>query len=107
MLTPTLSPKLEAYVQVLSKIRDLKLKRGLYPVEYTRQVNREIEAIRARMMASAHRAKTAEGLKEMFRDKPDLAARWKILKLQRGYLNAARRQDKIYREIEAMKGAQS
>jgi len=84
MLTPTLSPKLEAYAQVLYEIRDLKLKRGLYPAEYTRQVNREIEAIRARMMASAHRAKTAEELKEMLKERPDLAARWKILKLQRG-----------------------
>ena len=107
MLTPTLSPKIEAYVQVLAKIQNLKLTRGLYPAEYTRQVNREIEAIRTRMLAAAHRAQTAETLREMCRKNPELAGRLQILKLQRGYLNAAKRQEKIYKELKAMEGPQS
>ena len=49
-MEPNFSPKIEAYITVLSKIQDLKLKRGLYPAEYTRQVNLEIDGIRKRLI---------------------------------------------------------
>jgi len=56
MLEPILSPKIEAYITVLDKIRTLKLSRGLYNAQYTREVNREIDGIRARLRAAAKRA---------------------------------------------------
>lgn len=107
MLDPVLSPKLEAFVTVLDEIKTLKLKRGLFPADYTREVNREIDGIRARLLAAAKRAKKAEGLRKLCEENPEFAANWKILKLQTGYINAAKRQDKIYKELEAMNGAKS
>lgn len=106
MLDPVLSPKLEAYVTVLDEIKTLKLKRGLYPADYTRKVNREIDGIRTRILAAAKRAKKAEGLRKLCEEDPEFATRWKILKLQTGYINAAKRQDKIYKAIKAQEGAQ-
>lgn len=106
MLEPILSPKIEAYITVLDKIRTLKLSRGLYNAQYTREVNAEIDRIRARLFAAAKRAKTAEQLAKMFEENPELARKWKLMKLQTGYINAAKRQDKIYKEIKAQEGAQ-
>ena len=107
MLEPVLSPKLEAYVIVLDEIKTLKLSRGLYNAQYTREVNAEIDRIRVRILAAAKRAKKAEGLRKLCEENPEFAAKWKILKLQNGYINAAKRQDKLYKEIKAMNEAKS
>ena len=106
MQEPRLSPKIEAYIRVMSELHDLRIKRGIYPADYTREVNAEIDRIRARLMASARRAQTAEQLAKMFEENPELARKWKLMKLQTGYINAVKRQDKIYKEIKAQEGAQ-
>ena len=48
---PLYSPKYRAYMFVMSKIHDLKLKSRFYPDEYTRQVNLEIDVIRKQLLA--------------------------------------------------------
>ena len=48
---PLYSPKYRAYMFVMSKIHDLKLKSKFYPAEYTRQVNFEIDVIRKQLLA--------------------------------------------------------
>ena len=99
MLEPILSPKIEAYITVLDKIRTLKLSRGLYNAQYTREVNAEIDRIRARLMASAKRAKTAEGFRKLCEEKPEFAKRWKILSLRKRYFDAQRRANRAYNEL--------
>jgi len=99
MLEPILSPKIEAYVTVLGEIGTLKLKRGLFPADYTREVNREIDGIRARLLAAAKRAKKAEGLRKLCEENPEFAKRWKILSLRKRYFDAQRRANRAYNEL--------
>jgi len=107
MMEPNFSPKIEAYITVLSKIQDLKLKRGLYPAEYTRQVNLEIDGIRKRLMAAAHRAGRNEVIRKKCEKDPQFAARWKRVKLESAYINTFKRQRKLDDQIAKLLSDQS
>ena len=78
MIEPVFSPKVEAYISVMDKIKNYRLKRGIFSDEYTRQVNLEIAGIRKRLNAAAHRARTAEVIREKCEEDPEFAARWKL-----------------------------
>jgi len=95
MMEPVFSPKVEAYISVMDKIKNFRLKRGIFSDEYTRQVNLEIDGIRKRLNAAAHRARTAEVIREKCEEDPEFAARWKRVKLQSAYLNTFKRQRKL------------
>lgn len=107
MMEPVFSPKIEAYITVLSKIQDLKLKRGIYPAEYTRQVNLEIDGIRKRLNAAAHRARTAEVIREKCEEDPEFAARWKRVKLEAAYINTFKRRRKLEEQLVAIQSDRS
>ena len=107
MIEPVFSPKIEAYITVLSKIQDLKLKRGIYPAEYTRQVNLEIDGIRKRLNAAAHRARTAEVIREKCEEDPEFAARWKRVKLEAAYINTFKRRRKLEEQLVAIQSDRS
>ena len=107
MMEPNFSPKIEAYITVLSKIQDLKLKRGIYPAEYTRQVNLEIDGIRKRLNAAAHRAGRNEVIREKCEKDPQFAARWKRVKLQSAYLNTFKRRRKLEDQLVAIQSDRS
>ena len=95
MMEPVFSPKVEAYISVMDKIKNFRLKRGIFSDKYTRQVNLEIAGIRKRLNAAAHRARTAEVIREKCEKDPKFAARWKRVKLQSAYLNTFKRQRKL------------
>ena len=95
MIEPVFSPKVEAYISVMDKIKNFRLKRGIFSDEYTRQVNLEIAGIRKRLNAAAHRARTAEVIREKCEEDPEFAARWKRVKLEAAYINTFKRRRKL------------
>ena len=95
MIEPVFSPKVEAYISILDKIKNFRLKRGIFPDEYTRQVNLEIAGIRKRLLAASHRARTAEVIREKCEEDPEFAARWKRVKLEAAYINTFKRRRKL------------
>ncbi len=95
MIEPVFSPKVEAYISVMDKIKNFRLKRGIFSDEYTRQVNLEIAGIRKRLNAAAHRARTAEVMREKCEEDPEFAARWKRVKLEAAYINTFKRRRKL------------
>ena len=99
MMEPVFSPKVEAYISVMDKIKNFRLKRGIFSDEYTRQVNLEIAGIRKRLNAAAHRARTAEVIREKCEENPEFAARWKRMKLQTAFLNSIKRRRKAYDQL--------
>ena len=107
MMEPYFSPRMEAYISVLDKIKNFRLKRGLFPAEYTRQVNLEIDAIRKRLLAASRRAHTAEGIRQMCEKDPQFAVRWKRVKLESAYINTFKRQRKLDDQIAKLLSDQS
>ena len=107
MIEPVYSPKMEAYISVLDKIQNFRLKRGIFPAEYTKQVNLEIDAIRKRLMAAAHRAHTAEGIRQMCEKDPQFAVRWKRVKLEAAYINTFKRRQKLDDQLAKLLSDQS
>ena len=107
MMEPYFSPKMEAYISVLDKIKNFRLKRGLYPAEYTKQVNLEIAGIRKRLNAAAHRARTAEVIREKCEEDPEFAARWKRVKLEAAYINTFKRRRKLEEQLVAIQSDRS
>ena len=104
---PLYSPKYRAYMFVMSKIHDLKLKSRFYPDEYTRQVNLEIDGIRKRLNAAAHRAGRNEVIRKKCEKDPQFAARWKRVKLESAYINTFKRQRKLDDQIAKLLSDQS
>ena len=107
MMEPYFSPKMEAYISVLDKIKNFRLKRGLFPAEYTKQVNLEIAGIRKRLMAAAHRARHAEAVLDMCEKDPEFAARWKRVKLESAYINTIKRRRKLEEQLVAIQSDRS
>ena len=107
MIDPVFSPKVEAYISVMDKIKNFRLKRGLFPAEYTKQVNLEIAGIRKRLMAAAHRAMHAEAVLDMCEKDPEFAARWKRVKLESAYINTIKRRRKLEEQLVAIQSDQS
>ena len=99
IIDPVYSAKMEAYISVLDKIKNFRLKRGIFPSEYTKQVNREIDELRKRLRASAHRVNHAENLRNMCEKDPQFAARWKRIKLESAYINNIKRRRKLDDQI--------
>ena len=102
MIEPFYSPKMAAYAAVLNKIKNYRLKRGTFPDDYTRYVNREIDGIRVRLKAAANRLKGEEGIQKMCAADPDFAEVWKKLKLQNGYFNAVKREHQLAKKLSEM-----
>ena len=107
MIEPVFSPKMEAYISVLDKIKNFRLKRGLFTDEYTKQVNLEINGIRKRLMAAAHRARRAELIRKMCEKDPQLAARLHRMKLSRAYINTFKRKIKLEDQIAKLMSTSS
>lgn len=107
MIEPVFSPKIEAYISVLDKIKNFRLKRGIFPAEYTKQVNLEIAGIRKRLMAAAHRARHAEAVLDMCEKDPEFAARWKRVKLESAYINTIKRRRKLEDQLVAIQSDRS
>ena len=107
MIEPVFSPKVEAYISVMDKIKNCRLKRGIFSDEYTRQVNLEIAGIRKRLNAAAHRARTAEVIREKCEKDPQFAVRWKRVKLESAYINTFKRQRKLDDQIAKLLSDQS
>lgn len=99
MIEPVFSPKVEAYISILDKIENFRLKRGIFPDEYTKQVNLEIAGIRKRLLAASHRARTAEIIREKCENDPVFAERWKRVRLQTAFLNSIKRRRKAYDQL--------
>lgn len=99
LIDPVYSAKMEAYISVLDKIKNFRLKPGIFPSEYTKQVNREIGELRKRLMASARRVNHTENLRNMCEKDPQFAARWKRIKLESAYINSIKRRRKLDDQI--------
>ena len=106
MIEPVYSPKMEAYISVLDKIQNFQLKRGIFPAEYTKQVNLEIAGIRKRLMAAAHRARRGELIREMCEKDPQLATRLRRMQLSKAYINTFKRKRKLEDQIAKFDSAQ-
>ena len=61
-MEPIFSAKMTAYFTVLDALKKVRLKKGVYPEDFTKEVNKEINAIRSRMMASAHKVRGREAI---------------------------------------------
>lgn len=107
MIEPVFSPKVEAYISVMDKIKNFRLKRGIFSDEYTRQVNLEIAGIRKRLMAAAHRAGRNEVIREKCEENPQFAARWKRVKLEAAYINTFKRRRKLEEQLVAIQSDRS
>lgn len=99
IIDPVYSAKMEAYISVLDKIKNFRLKRGIFPSEYTKQVNREIDELRKRLLASARRVNHAENLRNLCENDPQFAARCMRIKLESAYINNIKRRRKLDDQI--------
>ena len=107
MIEPVFSPKIEAYISVSDKIKNFRLKRGIFPAEYTKQVNLEIDGIRKRLNAAAHRAGRNEVIRKKCEKDPQFAARWKRVKLEAAYINTFKRRRKLDDQLAKLLADQS
>lgn len=101
-MEPILSAKMTAYITVLEALKRVRVKKGLYPAEFTKAANQEINAIRSRMMASARKVHGREAIAQQCAEAPEFAEKWKNLKLIRSYYSAACRQDKLRSKLIAL-----
>ncbi len=101
-LIPVLSAKGCAYVQVLDKLNRCRLKKGIYPDEYTKAVNEEIQALKKRLRASINRIEVNETSKKLCAKDPAFAELLEKSKLITSYYNAAKRERKLSRKINEL-----
>lgn len=99
---PVLSAKGLAYVQVLAKLDHCRLKKGIYPDEYTKAVNEEIQALKKRLRASIKRIEANAGLKKLCAKDPAFAEAWQQTNLYNSYINARKRERKLSRKINEL-----
>ena len=91
-----------AYITVLEALKRVRVKKGLYPAEFTKAANQEINAIRSRMMASAHKVRGREAIAKKCAEDPEFAEKWKNIKLLHSYYSAACRQAKLHSKLTAL-----
>ena len=101
-MEPIFSAKMTAYFTVLDALKKVRLKKGVYPEDFTKEVNKEINAIRSRMMASAHKVRGREAIAKKCAEDPEFAEKWKNIKLLHSYYSAACRQDKLHSKLTAL-----
>lgn len=99
---PVLSAKGLAYVQVLAKLDHCRLQKGIYPEEYTKAVNEEIQALKKRLRASVRRIENNEATKKLCAKDPAFAQAWNETNLLKSYCNAAKRERKLSRKINEL-----
>ena len=101
-MEPIFSAKMTAYITVLEALKRVRVKKGLYPAEFTKAANQEINAIRSRMMASAHKVRGREAIAKKCAEDPEFAEKWKNIKLLHSYYSAACRQAKLHSKLTAL-----
>ena len=99
---PVLSAKGLAYVQVLAKLDHCRLQKGIYPEEYTKAVNEEIQALKKRLRASVRRIEANESVKKLCAKNPAFAEAWQQNNLYNSYINASKREIKLRRKISQL-----
>lgn len=98
-MDPIFSAKMTAYITVLEALKKVRVKKGLYPADFTKKVNREIEAIRSRMLVSAHKVNGREGIAKKCAEDPKFAEQWSNLKLLNSYYRAVSREAKLRSQV--------
>lgn len=98
-LAPVFSPKVQAYIEVYDKLKNVRLKKGIFPPDHTRQVNEEIGKIRKRILASIARIRGNEGVKKLCEKDPEFAKAWDLACLKKSYLNAVSREAKLHKRV--------